>query len=62
MERFEGFEFEKRSSDFLPENWIKKEPNETSWFLLSYKNSNVSASEPCLVHVKAGLQQNKIHS
>lgn len=62
MEHFDGFEYEKRTNDFLPENWIKKEHTETSWFLLSYKNKHVSKNEPCLAHVKTGLQQYKMNN
>lgn len=61
MERFDGFEFERRLSEFLPENWIKKEADETSWFLLSYKNRNISKSEDCVFHIKAGLKEYKIN-
>lgn len=62
MERFDGFEFERRPNQFLPENWIKKEPDETSWFLNYYKNRDVPKSESCLAHVKAGIKQYKINA
>lgn len=61
MEKFEGFEYEPRKDEYLPENWIKKEKNETSWFLNSYKNKNVDKNQSCLFHIKEGLREYKIN-
>lgn len=62
----EGFEFEPRSKDFLPENWFAasySQPDDISWFLNSYKHKDLPVeSDSCFEHVHAALKHHKLIS
>ena len=60
MEVTNGFEFEPRKSENLPENWDPtglEDKNEISWFLNAYRNKDCTNNENLLVHVQATLKE-----
>ena len=60
IEKIDGFKFESRGSEFLPENWDRSLGNE-SWFLNSYNNIKLNDSDCIQVHIKEALKQYRIN-
>ena len=69
LEQMEGFEFEPRSKEFLPENWFTANyarEDDVSWFMNTYRHMNVVDHTPgvydCFQHVQAALVHYKFIS
>jgi guanylate cyclase soluble subunit alpha len=67
MEKMDGFEFEARSKEHLPENWFSAsyaQPDDISWFMNTYKHKGVKQKAggeyDCFEHVHAALKHYKI--
>jgi guanylate cyclase soluble subunit alpha len=64
LNKTEGFEFEPRSQEHLPENWFSAsyaQPDDITWFLNGYKNENVTSDTADIMeHVQAALKQHNI--
>jgi hypothetical protein len=60
LETTEGFEFEPRSAESLPENWAPvghDTTGEISWFLNSYKHKGCKGNDDVLINVQAALKE-----
>jgi hypothetical protein len=60
LETTEGFEFEPRSAENLPENWAPvghDTTGEISWFLNSYKHKSCKNNDDVLNNVQAALKE-----